>query len=175
MSACYTQCLMFHFTQNIQVRQQWRWACDLHSGLHGGLDSHRCGDWKTTHFTWLIFVNFESDNEFTIISRFSCCKWIDGRPIYESLFTNWGRLLLRKYLCTKFLVSFSHCLGVIIWLFFFSTFSFSFCEGTRLPWDEKWLIESLSDSTIYMAYYTVAHMLQGGVVDGSKPGPANIQ
>jgi leucyl-tRNA synthetase len=34
--------------------------------------------------------------------------------------------------------------------------------GTRLPWDESWLIESLSDSTIYMAYYTVAHILQGG-------------
>ena len=29
--------------------------------------------------------------------------------------------------------------------------------GTRLPWDDKWVIESLSDSTIYMAYYTVAH------------------
>ncbi len=33
--------------------------------------------------------------------------------------------------------------------------------GTRLPWDEKWLIESLSDSTIYMAYYTIAHMIKG--------------
>ncbi len=32
--------------------------------------------------------------------------------------------------------------------------------GTRLPWDNKWLIESLSDSTIYMAYYTIAHYLQ---------------
>lgn len=32
--------------------------------------------------------------------------------------------------------------------------------GTRLPWDEKWLIESLSDSTIYMAYYTVAHLIK---------------
>ncbi|MFW6383310.1 MAG: leucine--tRNA ligase, partial [Nanoarchaeota archaeon] len=31
--------------------------------------------------------------------------------------------------------------------------------GTRLPWDEKWLIESLSDSTIYMAYYTIAHRI----------------
>ncbi|MHC1605029.1 MAG: leucine--tRNA ligase [Candidatus Methanofastidiosia archaeon] len=29
--------------------------------------------------------------------------------------------------------------------------------GTRLPWDEEWIIESLSDSTIYMAYYTIAH------------------
>lgn len=24
-----------------------------------------------------------------------------------------------------------------------------------------WVIESLSDSTIYMAYYTIAHVLQG--------------
>lgn len=32
--------------------------------------------------------------------------------------------------------------------------------GTRLPWDEKWLIESLSDSTIYMAYYTIVHILR---------------
>jgi len=32
--------------------------------------------------------------------------------------------------------------------------------GTRLPFDEKWLIESLSDSTIYMAYYTIAHKIK---------------
>lgn len=38
----------------------------------------------------------------------------------------------------------------------------SFGLGTRLPWDEQYLIESLSDSTIYMAYYTVAHYLQVG-------------
>lgn len=38
--------------------------------------------------------------------------------------------------------------------------------GTRLPWDRQWLIESLSDSTIYMAYYTVAHLLQNGTFDG---------
>jgi leucyl-tRNA synthetase len=31
--------------------------------------------------------------------------------------------------------------------------------GTRLPCDPKFLIDSLSDSTIYMAYYTIAHML----------------
>jgi leucyl-tRNA synthetase len=28
--------------------------------------------------------------------------------------------------------------------------------GSHLSWDEKWVIESLSDSTIYMAYYTIA-------------------
>ena len=32
--------------------------------------------------------------------------------------------------------------------------------GTRLPFDEDWLIESLSDSTIYMAYYTIAHKIK---------------
>ncbi|MEK6890348.1 MAG: leucine--tRNA ligase [Nanoarchaeota archaeon] len=32
--------------------------------------------------------------------------------------------------------------------------------GTKLPWDEKWVIESLSDSTIYMAYYTISHLIK---------------
>src|SRR3989344_5252207 len=32
--------------------------------------------------------------------------------------------------------------------------------GTPLPWDDKWVVESLSDSTIYMAYYTIAKYLQ---------------
>lgn len=31
--------------------------------------------------------------------------------------------------------------------------------GTKIPWDPKYLVESLSDSTIYMAYYTIAHLL----------------
>ena len=32
--------------------------------------------------------------------------------------------------------------------------------GTRLPWDPDWIIESLSDSTIYMAFYTIAHLIR---------------
>ncbi|KAM4620885.1 leucine--tRNA ligase, cytoplasmic [Polymixia lowei] len=47
--------------------------------------------------------------------------------------------------------------------------------GTRLPWDQQWLIESLSDSTIYMAYYTVAHLLQGGVLNGQGRSPLGIR
>lgn len=31
--------------------------------------------------------------------------------------------------------------------------------GTKLPWDEKWVIESLSDSTIQMAYGTISKYL----------------
>eukprot|EP00568_Trieres_chinensis_P011970 CAMPEP_0183296168 /NCGR_PEP_ID=MMETSP0160_2-20130417/3842_1 /TAXON_ID=2839 ORGANISM="Odontella Sinensis, Strain Grunow 1884" /NCGR_SAMPLE_ID=MMETSP0160_2 /ASSEMBLY_ACC=CAM_ASM_000250 /LENGTH=1111 /DNA_ID=CAMNT_0025457759 /DNA_START=149 /DNA_END=3484 /DNA_ORIENTATION=+ len=47
--------------------------------------------------------------------------------------------------------------------------------GTQLPWDEQWVIESLSDSTIYMAYYTIAHVLQGeGNLEGDKPSPGAI-
>ncbi len=32
--------------------------------------------------------------------------------------------------------------------------------GTKLPWDEKWIIEPLSDSTIYMSYYTIARYIK---------------
>ncbi|MCO5586503.1 hypothetical protein L7F22_040443 [Adiantum nelumboides] len=42
----------------------------------------------------------------------------------------------------------------------------SFGLGTRIPWDEQFLIDSLSDSTVYMAFYTVAHLLQGGDIYG---------
>ncbi len=32
--------------------------------------------------------------------------------------------------------------------------------GTKLPWDPEWIIESLSDSTIYMAYYTIVRHIK---------------
>ncbi|XP_048459558.1 leucine--tRNA ligase, cytoplasmic isoform X1 [Rhincodon typus] len=47
--------------------------------------------------------------------------------------------------------------------------------GSRLPWDDQWLIESLSDSTIYMAYYTVAHLLHKGCLNGQTSGPLGIR
>ncbi|CAO3622167.1 unnamed protein product [Cunninghamella echinulata] len=50
----------------------------------------------------------------------------------------------------------------------------SFGLGTKLPWDKQFLVESLSDSTIYMAYYTVAHLLHQGSLNGSTVGPAGI-
>jgi len=31
--------------------------------------------------------------------------------------------------------------------------------GTKLPWDEDWVIESLSDSTIYMSFYTIVNRI----------------
>lgn len=38
--------------------------------------------------------------------------------------------------------------------------------GTPLPWDPNWIIESLSDSTIYMAFYTVNYRIRAA---GLKP------
>lgn len=32
--------------------------------------------------------------------------------------------------------------------------------GTKLPWDPQWIIEPLSDSTIYMAYYAITKYLK---------------
>lgn len=43
----------------------------------------------------------------------------------------------------------------------------AFGLGSRIPWDDTFLIESLSDSTVYMAYYTVAHLLQRGDMFGA--------
>ena len=57
---------------------------------------------------------------------------------------------------------FEHTLG---WLSQWAC-SRSFGLGTWLPWDDQYLIESLSDSTIYMAYYTVAHLIQNGEMYG---------
>ncbi|KAG8646038.1 leucine--tRNA ligase, cytoplasmic [Manihot esculenta] len=44
----------------------------------------------------------------------------------------------------------------------------SFGLGTRIPWDKDFVVESLSDSTIYMAYYTVAHLLHNDDIYGTS-------
>ncbi len=31
--------------------------------------------------------------------------------------------------------------------------------GTKLPWDKGWIVETLSDSTIYMAFYTICQFI----------------
>ena len=37
--------------------------------------------------------------------------------------------------------------------------------GTRLPWDPDYVIEPLSDSTLYMAYYTISHHINSIPID----------
>ena len=41
--------------------------------------------------------------------------------------------------------------------------------GTRMPWDNQWLIEPLTDSTIYMSYYTIAKYLRDMDPDDLTP------
>jgi leucyl-tRNA synthetase len=36
--------------------------------------------------------------------------------------------------------------------------------GTKLPWDKDWIVESLSDSVIYMAFYTIARFVKDGTL-----------
>jgi leucyl-tRNA synthetase len=45
--------------------------------------------------------------------------------------------------------------------------------GSKLPWDPVFLVESLSDSTIYMSYYTIANLLHEDMW-GKTPGPLGI-
>jgi leucyl-tRNA synthetase len=53
-------------------------------------------------------------------------------------------------------------------------FSRSFGLGTRIPWDPAYLIDSLSDSTIYMAMYTVKHLLHGDLEGKEEIFPASL-
>ncbi|KAM0744934.1 hypothetical protein ACQRIT_000318 [Beauveria bassiana] len=62
--------------------------------------------------------------------------------------------------------------GVLDWLNQWAC-ARSFGLGTKLPWDPQFIVESLSDSTIYMSYYTVAHFLHSDLF-GSKPGKFSI-
>ncbi len=36
--------------------------------------------------------------------------------------------------------------------------------GTPLPWDKEWIVETLSDSTIYMPYYVIAKYVNAGII-----------
>jgi leucyl-tRNA synthetase len=40
--------------------------------------------------------------------------------------------------------------------------------GTKLPWDKEWIVESLSDSVIYMAYYTLAKFVNAGTLQADN-------
>lgn len=45
----------------------------------------------------------------------------------------------------------------------------NFGLGTKLPFDKDFVVEPLSDSTIYMAYYTISHLLKDVKEDQLKP------
>ncbi|KAF2711963.1 leucyl-tRNA synthetase [Pleomassaria siparia CBS 279.74] len=64
-------------------------------------------------------------------------------------------------------------IGVVNWLKGWAC-ARSFGLGTKLPWDETVKVESLSDSTIYQAYYSFAHLLHKDMF-GKEVGPLGIK
>ncbi|KOS22606.1 Leucine--tRNA ligase [Escovopsis weberi] len=62
--------------------------------------------------------------------------------------------------------------GVLNWLNQWAC-ARSFGLGSKLPWDKQFLVESLSDSTIYMAYYTICHWLHKDLY-GKEKGVGNV-
>lgn len=50
----------------------------------------------------------------------------------------------------------------------------SYGLGSKLPWDRSVMVESLSDSTIYMSYYTIAHLLHKDIF-GKEMGSAQVK
>ncbi|KAF4818500.1 Leucine--tRNA ligase [Colletotrichum siamense] len=62
--------------------------------------------------------------------------------------------------------------GVLNWLNQWAC-ARSYGLGSKLPWDPQFLVESLSDSTIYMAYYTIAPYLHKDIF-GREKGTGDI-
>lgn len=115
--------------------------------------------------------------EKTIISRSGdecvvslCDQWYINYGEEKWLATTQGLLKNMETYHDEARKNFEHCLD---WLHEYAC-SRTYGLGTKLPWDEQWLIESLSDSTIYMAFYTIVHFLQAGSFRGEKPSPLGI-
>jgi len=62
--------------------------------------------------------------------------------------------------------------GVLAWLKQWAC-ARTYGLGSKLPWDPQFLVESLSDSTIYMAYYTLVPWLHKDLF-GREKGKGNI-
>ncbi|KAI4666256.1 uncharacterized protein J4E79_002293 [Alternaria viburni] len=64
-------------------------------------------------------------------------------------------------------------LRVVDWLSIWAC-ARSYGLGTKVPWDPSVMVESLSDSTIYQAYYSFAHLLHKDMF-GKEPGPLGVK
>lgn len=89
-----------------------------------------------------------------------------------------GKEQLKKHVMSENFDSFnetvrSSFMGALDWLDQWGC-SRSFGLGSKLPWDPQYLIESLSDSTIYMAYYTICHLLHSDI-EGQCVGELGIR
>lgn len=46
--------------------------------------------------------------------------------------------------------------------------------GTKLPWDKEWIVESLSDSVIYMAYYVIAKYVNSKAISNDNDNITDV-
>jgi leucyl-tRNA synthetase len=46
--------------------------------------------------------------------------------------------------------------------------------GTKLPWDKEWIVESLSDSVIYMAYYVIAKYVNSKAISDDNDNISDV-
>jgi leucyl-tRNA synthetase len=46
--------------------------------------------------------------------------------------------------------------------------------GTKLPWDKEWIVESLSDSVIYMAYYVIAKYVNSKAISDDNDNITDV-
>lgn len=108
------------------------------------------------------YAFFYHEPENTVISRSGdrCIVFLDNQWYIDYGEEKWKKLAEE---CLDNLNTYSKEVrnafeGVLDWLKNWAL-TRNFGLGSRLPWDQKYLIELLSDSTIYMAYYTICHFL----------------
>lgn len=123
----------------------------------------------------LAFVYNEPEGQVTSRSGDECVVSLEDQWFTEYGETEW-RAKAEKCLeemNTYSVETFNGFQKVLDWLKNWAL-SRSYGLGTKIPWDPKYLVESLSDSTIYMAYQAVAHLLQSDFY-GKVPGTLGLK
>ncbi|KAI5966828.1 CDC60 [Candida pseudojiufengensis] len=121
------------------------------------------------------FVYSEPENQVISRSGDDCCVSLEDQWYIDYGEEVWLGQALE---CLKDMNTFSKETrngfeGVFAWMKNWAV-TRKFGLGTKLPWDDQYLVESLSDSTIYMAYYTIDRFLHSDYY-GQKPGKFNIK
>lgn len=121
------------------------------------------------------FVYSEPENQVISRSGDDCCVSLE-----DQWFIDYGEevWLGQALECLKDMELFSSETrngfeGVFAWMKNWAV-TRKFGLGTKLPWDHQYLVESLSDSTVYMAYYTIDRFLHSDYY-GKVPGKFNIK
>lgn len=121
------------------------------------------------------FVYSEPENQVISRSGDDCCVSLEDQWFIDYGEEMWLGQALE---CLKDMELFSSETrngfeGVFAWMKNWAV-TRKFGLGTKLPWDHQYLVESLSDSTVYMAYYTIDRFLHSDYY-GKVPGKFNIK